>query len=289
MGMVGRSLIAVVALASFAATAAAQSPPTQEFQQTYPAPATGKIWVRNLYGNLRVTAWDRPEVKVDALKRANTRANLSTAEIVVQKQSEGLCIASKYAASRRPVKEWFGIASDPCRDPQVIHADPGDLATVDYTISLPRDAQVTILNSEGDVDVHGTVGKLYVDIDKGHLTARDVSGECTLAGSYSGVNVTLTALPRDTHISSYVGPLVVYVAPEISARIRAHSGRSSVHNDFGWEQRPHQDLQASMGSGKTSLEVTSMNGAVEIRRLQPPQPAPVAGKKSGPATRKKAH
>ena len=289
MGLLCRSLITVVAFFSFAAAAGAQSTSTDEIQRTYPQPANGQIWIRNIFGNVRVTAWDQPDVKVVSLKRADTSANLASAEVVVQNQSDGLCIASWYAGSRHSFKEWFGLASDPCRDSQNLHGDRADLATVDYTISLPRNSQVTILNSEGDVEVQGTAGKLYVDIDKGRLTARDVSGECTLAGSYKGVNVTLTALPRDTSIFSYVGPLVVYVAPDLSARIRAHSNRGEVRNDFGWEQRPHQDLQASMGSGKVSLEVTSVDGRVEIRRLQPPQPEPATKKKLSTATRKKAH
>jgi hypothetical protein len=265
-----------------------QSPPTQEFQQSYLLAASEKVFVRNLHGNVRITAWDRSEVKVDAIKRADTAAHLSSAEVVVERQSEGLCIASKYAVAQRPPKEWFGIAADPCRDPPKIRAEPGDLATVDYAISVPRNAELTVLITKGDVDVQGTAGRLFVDIDKGHLTARDVSGDCKLFGSYSGVNVILSTLAHDARIESAVGPLVIYIAPEVSARIRARSGRGRVNNDFGWAQPPHQDLQASMGAAKVTLDVTSHDGEIEIRRLQPTQPGQSASKKpASPASRKK--
>ena len=250
-------------------------------------PATGRVFVRNVYGNVRIAVWDRPEIKIVSVKTADSREKLKTVEIVVQNQPNRLCIASKYD-SGRSLKEWLGIAADPCGDPPKISGARSQLATVDYTISLPRSAGLVVISSEGDVDIQGTAGSLFVDIEKGHLTALDISGDCKLYGSYSGVNVTLNTLALDTHIESAVGPLVVRLASSISARIHAISGGRIVENDFGWSTGPNKkELQATLGGGKTLLDLSSSGGRVEIHRLTPPQPQKEQGKSAPPARGKK--
>jgi hypothetical protein len=242
---------------------------------TYPAPA-GDIRVRTSRGNIRVTAWDRNEVKIDVVKSAIPPAALSSAEVNVVRGAE-LCIATKYAAERPPIKTWFGFGGDPCRDPRHMgDVDPATLASMDYSVTVPRNAKLVLLTVAGDVDIEGTRGEIFVDIDKGHLTARDVSGRCQLFGSYSGVNVTLTSLAQDTHIESAVGRLVVNVGPQLSAHVRARAGRGT-ENDFGWANRANADVEGTLGSGKPLLEIVSHDGHIEIKRL--PEESPAASKK----------
>src|SRR5258708_30954038 len=48
----------------------------EEFHQTYPLSANGRVTVENLNGSVRIAVWDRNEVKVDAVKRAYRRERL---------------------------------------------------------------------------------------------------------------------------------------------------------------------------------------------------------------------
>lgn len=275
----------MVCLLWVASAALAQAPSTQEFHQTYPMSASGQVRLRTINGNVKVTAWDRSEVKVDAVKRAVPPATLASAEVTVQQKADEICIATRYPAARTSPKAWFGFAVDLCRDPQNIGGtDVSSLAPTDYTISVPRNVSLVVLVDNGDVEIEGTRQSVFVDIQKGRLTARDVAGDCKLYGSYSGVNVTLNSLQRDTHIDSAVGPLVVNLSPSISARVHAHGGRGT-ENDFGWLERSRQ-VEGTLGDGKMSLDVNSGGGRVEIRKLQPP-PAPASNKVRRPAVRPK--
>lgn len=281
------SIIWLAMVVGCGGAACAQTAPTQEFQQTYSLPIGKEVRIRNDYGNVHVTAWDRQEVKVQALKRANPPATLASAEVTVQQPSDKLCIATKYPAAKQNIKTWFGFTLDLCRDWQNISGvEPAAIATVDYAVAVPRNAKMIVLVYSGDVEIEGTTGDVMVDIQRGHLTARDVSGDCKLYGSYSGVNVTLNSLARDTHIQSAVGPLVVTLAPGVSARVTAQAQRG-VENDFGWQQMSHQPLQGSLGGGKVQLTVHSSGGRVEIRRLAAPVPPVAAKKQQPPAPRKR--
>ena len=66
----------------------AQTPNTrelfrEEFHRTFPMSPTGRISLENIQGTVRIQAWDRSEVKVDAVKSAYSRELLNEAEIKI--------------------------------------------------------------------------------------------------------------------------------------------------------------------------------------------------------------
>jgi hypothetical protein len=69
MGALLGALTAVLALALQARASDWQGPETQEFHQSYPLSANGQIELRNINGPVEIKAWDRNEVKEDAIKR----------------------------------------------------------------------------------------------------------------------------------------------------------------------------------------------------------------------------
>jgi len=54
---------------------------TEEFHHTYPLGAGGRVELDNINGAVHITAWDKDEVKVDAVKYANTKERMDEAEI----------------------------------------------------------------------------------------------------------------------------------------------------------------------------------------------------------------
>ncbi len=57
--------------------------PKAEFQQTYSLGPNGHVVIQNLYGDVRITAWDRDEVLVQAIKKSSDPRQLNDARIVV--------------------------------------------------------------------------------------------------------------------------------------------------------------------------------------------------------------
>ena len=43
---------------------------TEEFHQTYPLSATGRVSLGNINGGVKIKVWDRAAVQVDAIKKA---------------------------------------------------------------------------------------------------------------------------------------------------------------------------------------------------------------------------
>ena len=88
----------------------------EEFHQTYPLAAAGRVGVHNVNGAIHVSAWDRNEVNVDAIKHGADQKSLDDAKIVVEARADSVEIRTKY--------------------PEDCHR----CAAIEYTITVPRGA-----------------------------------------------------------------------------------------------------------------------------------------------------
>src|SRR5687767_1756515 len=63
---------------------------TERFEQTYALNASGRVSVSNVNGSITIEAWDRNEVKLVAVKTADTRERLNEVEIKIDSRPEYL-------------------------------------------------------------------------------------------------------------------------------------------------------------------------------------------------------
>src|SRR5256714_15189351 len=174
--MIGKRLVlSLVVLASLALTAAdatrAQSSSrpevTEEFHQTYPLNADGRVSLTNINGNVRVAAWDRNEIKVDAVKRAYTQERLKEAKINVEAGPSSVQIETEY-----PDYHWS-------RDDYERHENP---ASVEYTLTVPRGARledVSLVN--GGLTIEGVAGSVHASSVNGRVVARGLTGTVNIS------------------------------------------------------------------------------------------------------------
>src|SRR6266478_1855581 len=69
---------------------------TEEFHQTYPLSATGRVSIENINGDVRISVWDQNEVKVDAVKKAYQRERLDEGQIEVVNTADSVRIKTRY-------------------------------------------------------------------------------------------------------------------------------------------------------------------------------------------------
>src|SRR5919112_723530 len=130
-----RLLLTLAALAALALTAAdatvnAQRPElTEEFHQSYPLAAGGRLSLSKINGAGKVQAWDRAEGEGGAVKRAHTAERLREAQIKVDASSNRVRIETEYPES---TLRWTDHDNER-------HENP---ATVDYTLTVPRGVNV---------------------------------------------------------------------------------------------------------------------------------------------------
>src|SRR4051812_29795115 len=136
-----RLLLSLAALAALVLTAADASLAqraerlelTEEFHQTYPLAAGGRPSPSNTNGAGKVQAWERSEVKVDAVKRAHTAERLREAQVKVDASSNRVRIETEYPDS---TLRWTDHDNER-------HENP---ATVEYTLTVPRGVNIDEIN-----------------------------------------------------------------------------------------------------------------------------------------------
>src|SRR5688572_30169381 len=97
---------------------------TEEFHQSYPLTATGRVSIANINGNVHISAWDRNEVKVDAVKRAYSPERLSEATIDVTNTADSVSIKTKYPERNQTFdsRNW---------------SRENNPASIEYTLTVP--------------------------------------------------------------------------------------------------------------------------------------------------------
>src|SRR5688500_11349102 len=220
----GLLVLAALALAAPASLKAQQSRPelTEEFHQTYPLAAGGRVSLQNINGSVKVVAWDRDEVKVDAVKRAHTPERLREAQIKVDASAGRVRIETEYPDSNL---RWSN------RDGER-HENP---ASVEYTLTVPRAAaidEISLVN--GGLTLEGLAGPVEASSVNGRVTATGLSGTVQLSVVNGRLEATLDSLgdAGRVQLSAVNGPLVVTLPSDANALLQADTVHGRVTNDF---------------------------------------------------------
>ncbi|HEX8146229.1 MAG TPA: DUF4097 family beta strand repeat-containing protein [Pyrinomonadaceae bacterium] len=270
-----RLLLSLAALAALVLTAAdasvrAQRPErpelTEEFHQTYPLAAGGRVSLSNINGAVKVQAWERAEVKVDAVKRAHTPERLREAQIKIDASSSRVRIETEYPDS---TLRW----SD--RDGER-HENP---ASVDYTLTVPRGAHIDEINLiNGNLSIAGIAGPVKASSINGRVTAAGLSGPVNLSVINGKLEATLDHLNESgsVNLSSVNGALVVTLPSDANALVRASTVHGGISNDFNLPVRVGEyvgrDLEGRIGQGGADVRLSNVNGSVTIRRADDGRP-----------------
>lgn len=248
------SLICVLAFAVSAA-AGEHRKVTAEFHQTYPLAASGRVELENINGAVHVTAWDRNEVKVDAIKTAYSQERLDEAKIEIDASRDSLSIHTRY-----PEHRWNSDSDD------------GDHpANVEYTLSVPRAVrldEIKLVN--GGLDISGVTGEVRASLVNGDLTAHGLSGPVKLSTVNGRTDLALDRLAESpVEISSVNGHVLLTLPSNSKAELEASTVNGGISNDFGLRVHKHRyvgsDMRGQLAGGGTRVKLSDVNGRIEVR------------------------
>ena len=234
---------------------------TEEFHQTYPLSATGRVNLGNINGGVKIKVWDRAAVQVDAVKKAYRRDRLSEAKIDVTSTEENIRIRTEYPDQNQNFRGGEGRYNNP--------------ATVEYVLTVPRKAtleSIELIN--GSLDIDGVEGNVKASSINGPVTARGLMGEARLSTVNGPLQATFTQLDETKPISmgSVNGNVTVVIPSNANASLRASTVHGSITNDFGIQVKHGEyvghNLDAQIGNGGPRVKLTNVNGTISITRAQ---------------------
>jgi Putative adhesin len=231
---------------------------TEEFHHTYALTADGRVALDNINGSVHISSWDRNEVKVDAVKYADTKERLDEAKIEIDSGKDHLSIRTKYPEHDQT---WnWGSHNNP--------------AGVEYTLTVPRTArldEIKLIN--GSLDITGVSGEVNASCINGRLEAHNLAGRARLSTINGRLNAQFDHLARhNMELNSVNGSVDLTIPSDSNAEIEATTVSGGINNDFGLQVNHHSfvghDLRGELGSGGTHIRISNVNGRVEVHHAQ---------------------
>jgi DUF4097 and DUF4098 domain-containing protein YvlB len=252
------SLCALLALTIGAHASDHRGALSEEFHQTYPITADGRIELDNINGPVHISGWDRNEVKVDAVKYADTKERLEEAKIEIESGQDYVSIRTRYPDHNN---NWdWGSHNNP--------------ASVEYTLTVPRTArldEIKLIN--GALDITGVAGEVRASCINGRLEARDLAGRAKLSTINGRMDAHFAQLSgQDIELNSVNGSLELTIPSDSNAEVEASTVSGGISNDFGLHVNHHRfvghDLRGEIGKGGAHIRLSDVNGRIEIQHAQ---------------------
>jgi Putative adhesin len=231
---------------------------TEELHQTYSLTPDGRIELDNINGPVHISTWDRSDVKLDAIKYADTKERLDEAKIEINATRDLISIRTKYPDHDQTFN--WGSRHNP--------------ATVEYTLKVPRTVrldEIKLIN--GSLDITGVQGEVRASCINGYLEANDLGGPARLSTINGRLEAHFGALSsKGLELNSVNGSLELTIPSDAKARIEASTVSGGIDNDFGLHSSRHQwvghELSGELGSGGPHIKLSNVNGHIEIHHAQ---------------------
>jgi DUF4097 and DUF4098 domain-containing protein YvlB len=228
---------------------------TEEFHQTYNIAANGRLELDNINGDVHISAWDQNEIKVDAVKYADSKDRLDDARIEVDSGKDYLSIRTKYRDHDLSFN-WGGRNNPP---------------SVEYTLMVPRNIrldEIKLIN--GSLDLSGVTGEVRASCINGKLEAHNLSGRADLSTINGHLDARFDQLSGSSvELKSVNGSVELTIPSDSKAEIEASTVSGGIENDFGLHVNHHRfvghDLRGELGNGGPRIRLENVNGRIEIR------------------------
>ncbi|MDI1248760.1 MAG: DUF4097 family beta strand repeat-containing protein [Lacunisphaera sp.] len=245
-------LPALLLTAAFlAAATATRAIETESIKQSYPLAADGTIHLENVNGDITITAWDKPEVSLEAEKRANNAENLAKITLEIESTPAKLSIKTKY-----PKTGWF---------------KSGNNASVRYRLMVPAGVRLQKIDSvNSDITVTGVEGAVILDTVNGTITAQGLKADARLDSVNGSLRAEFASVENvhDVKLDSVNGRAEVTLPKGASAEIKADSvnGRITVDQAIKLGKTGRHSLSGEIGSGPgPRIVLDTVNGGIAIK------------------------
>ena len=232
---------------------------TERFEQTYPLSANGRVSVSNVNGSITIDTWDRKEVKLEAVKTADSKDRLADVEIKIDARADSLSVETNYDNWKRDGgnRGWKNYGK----------------LTVEYRLTVPKNAVLDDIQTvNGSVNITNSNSLTKASTVNGQVTATNLRGTAELETVNGTIEANFDQLQSSSKISlnTVNGQVNLVIPSDANATVKADTLNGSINNDFGLPIRKGQyvgrNLYGKIGSGEVQIRLNSVNGGLNIKR-----------------------
>lgn len=237
-------------LATLALTSAVRADVTETINKTYPFAPDGVITLGNVNGSIEIIAWDKPEVAIEAEKKARDAEAMQALIVHFDAASDRLDIRTEYQKRRF----W-----------------KNDGRQVRYRLMVPAGVTLKKIESvNSNITVEGVRGSVFLDTVNGRIRATGLAADGrfeTVNGSINATFATASAAKKIV-LDTVNGSCTLTLPPDAGGRVKAGSVNGSISCDIPvtLEKSGRRSLRGQIGTGETEISLESVNGSLRIAK-----------------------
>lgn len=226
------------------------------FDKAFSMEGISRISVENVNGRVEANAWDKPYLKVHALKSATggrAEETLRLTEIRVRKLGDEIRIETINPNRHR----LFGFLDFGFHN-----------ARVDYEISIPARADVRLETCNGAVQADGFTGSLACDSVNGPIEIRNLEGPVKATTVNGSLRVFFKSGMKKAHLETVNGSVEVAFSRGSSIRYDLSTVNGRIEGDFQLAvegKHGPKEARGSFNGGAESLQCETINGSIRLR------------------------
>ncbi|HET7537036.1 MAG TPA: DUF4097 family beta strand repeat-containing protein [Candidatus Didemnitutus sp.] len=229
---------------------AAHAKVTETIKQSYPLAADGVIYLDNVNGSIKIVAWDKAEVSLEAEKNGKTDDDLKRITMEVDAQPAKLTIKTKYQKNG------------------AFHGGYPN-GGVDYTLRVPANATLQKIDSvNSNITVTGVKGAMTLVTVNGAIKAQDAAAASKFETVNGSVDVEYDTMPvtGKIELESVNGSTTITVPKGAGFDLKASSvnGRASCALPITLTKSGGHHLKGHVGTGGPSVELETVNGSLSV-------------------------
>ena len=273
----------------------------ETFEETHPLNRDGKVYLKNVSGDIVVNSWDKNEIKIHAIKTARRKKALDNVLIDITRTNDNIRIVAqdertfkKFRSSRVTIDYELYIPDNVHFKAETTSGDVeiGDiggfleLKTVsgDISITTVKDGvkcktvsgDIYMIKINGNVDIKTTSGDIEIEAIKGSVEAETVSGDIKIgaikgsveAETVSGdIDLEGFSQAKEIEIETISGYIAIqgFLSPDGTYYLDSHSGKIKVAipSDSVFE------LQTKTFSGEIECDFElKVSGKIDRKKIQ---------------------
>jgi len=236
----------------------------QDFNQTLPLAANGRLSLGNVNGRIEIAGWDRNEVAIKALKHGKTRESVEAAKIIVNSSLDEIVIHTEQPSSVTGFSwSWLWVNNDKRSAP-----------IVDYAIQVPQNARLKNISSvNGRIVIEDVSGNIEASTVNGETQVQGAAGDLKLSTVNGRIEAELASLGNGQSVSlnSVNGHIEAILPANADAEVSASTVNGGMSSEFPSlivkkEFPVSSHLKGTLGNGGAHVKASTVNGRINFRK-----------------------
>ncbi len=235
----------------------------KEVHQVVPLDAKGEFSLATFKGTVKVAAWDRAEVKLDASIQADESSDCGSeqekaewvrkTEVKIESSPGSVHVRSDYDLLEGARSFTNFCTSRPF---------------VNYEIKLPANARIRIADHRSTIQIADLHGAISLATHKGKVDLRGIEGPLELATHKGEVRVAFSKWAQPSQITTHKGDVEVSLPKSSGFNLEAVVGRrGELQSDFAGTNLVEKGIyRGSVNGGGPALRLTTHKGHFHLRQ-----------------------